>query len=244
MVIGLLAIASAGGIVSARQQAPNVADADSALAAQAFPFSLVALAHAAESTEPPITQLSLVLDPQTYQPPLDRQQSGVIDRLIPSDDPEPTGPPATDSNPEAAVGNVEPNTVPVAPEPAEVAPVSIPVLSWPVAGGGSITQYFYAGHLGIDIAAPWGNTVLAANDGLVTYAGWKDNGGGYVIDVTHFDGLVTSYNHLGGIWVAPGQAVARGEAIGAVGCTGLCTGPHLHFAVVTGGVAVNPLRYL
>ncbi|MDQ3880418.1 MAG: M23 family metallopeptidase, partial [Chloroflexota bacterium] len=124
------------------------------------------------------------------------------------------------------------------------APAYVPELAWPVAGGGTITQYFYAGHLGVDIAAPWGDTVMAANDGVVTYAGWKDNGGGYVIDVTQYDGLVTSYNHLGGIWVVPGQAVGRGQAIGAVGCTGLCTGPHLHFAVFVNGVAVNPLRYM
>jgi murein DD-endopeptidase MepM/ murein hydrolase activator NlpD len=56
--------------------------------------------------------------------------------------------------------------------------------------------------------------------------------------------MTTVYNHLGSIWVSPGQAVARGQGIGGVGCTGICTGPHVHFEVIVGGYKVNPLRYL
>ena len=58
------------------------------------------------------------------------------------------------------------------------------------------------------------------------------------------NGITTVYNHLGSIWVGAGQAVGRGEGIAVVGCTGICTGPHVHFEVIVGGVLVNPLRYL
>lgn len=148
------------------------------------------------------------------------------------------------------------------PEPAAVVPVILPpppvrskpvyvntnvtgngMLTWPVPGG-YVSQYYWSGHLAIDIAAPYGNPVVAADAGTVTWAGWRNNGGGYVIEVTHANGIVTGYNHLGVIQVTAGQVVARGERIASVGCTGSCTGPHVHFQVIVGGVYVNPLRYL
>jgi murein DD-endopeptidase MepM/ murein hydrolase activator NlpD len=110
--------------------------------------------------------------------------------------------------------------------------------------GGSISQHYHGGHLALDIAASAGSTVVAADAGVVTWAGWRNNGGGYVVMIDHGNGIVTGYNHLSAIWVSAGQAVARGQGIAGVGCTGICTGPHLHFQVIVGGVAVNPLRYL
>jgi murein DD-endopeptidase MepM/ murein hydrolase activator NlpD len=123
-----------------------------------------------------------------------------------------------------------------------VAP-SAKVLGWPVPGG-TISQYYHAGHLALDIAAPYGTTVVAAAAGTVTWAGWRNNGGGNVIAVDHGNGMQTVYNHLGSIWVGVGQYVSRGQGIGAVGCTGMCTGPHVHFEVIVNGVIDNPLRYL
>jgi len=116
-------------------------------------------------------------------------------------------------------------------------------LLWPVVGG-TISQYFHAGHLALDIAAPYGNTVVAAQAGTVTSAGWRNNGGGNVISIDHGNGMVTVYNHLGSIWVSPGQSVSAGQGIGGVGCTGICTGPHVHFEVIVNGIIDNPLRYL
>ena len=116
-------------------------------------------------------------------------------------------------------------------------------LVWPVAGG-SISQYYHAGHLALDIAAPYGAQVSAAQAGVVTSAGWRNNGGGNVISIDHGNGMVTVYNHLGSIWVSPGQYVGAGQGIGGVGCTGMCTGPHVHFEVIVNGVIDNPLRYL
>ncbi len=113
---------------------------------------------------------------------------------------------------------------------------------WPVPAG-SISQFFHAGHLAIDIAADYGSQVLAAQDGVVTSAGWRSNGGGYVIEIDHGNGIQTVYNHLGSIWVTSGQAVFAGQGIAGVGCTGLCTGPHVHFVVIVNGVIDNPQRY-
>ena len=85
---------------------------------------------------------------------------------------------------------------------------------------------------------------MAAQAGTVTSAGWRNNGGGNVISIDHGNGMITVYNHLGSIWVSPGQYVSAGQGIGGVGCTGLCTGPHVHFEVIVNGVIDNPLRYL
>jgi murein DD-endopeptidase MepM/ murein hydrolase activator NlpD len=116
-------------------------------------------------------------------------------------------------------------------------------LTWPVPGG-YISQYFWSGHQAIDIASSYGSAVIAADTGTVVSAGWMNNGGGLVVTIQHSDGRVTGYNHLGSILVSPGQGVVRGEQIATVGCTGICTGPHVHFAVIVNGVLVNPLRYL
>jgi len=121
-------------------------------------------------------------------------------------------------------------------------------LSWPVAGG-YISQYFHYGHYAIDIAADQGTRVMAAAGGTVTFAGWKNNGGGYQVWIAHGSGLFTTYNHMSAITVGRGQHVSRGQQVGRVGMTGHATGPHLHFEVWRGpiwdgGTRVNPLLYL
>ena len=116
-------------------------------------------------------------------------------------------------------------------------------LTWPVPGG-YVSQYFWGGHQAVDIAHAYGGAVLAADTGTVVAAGWQTNGGGLGVTIQHSDGRVTGYNHLGSVLVSAGQGVVRGEQIAAVGCTGICTGPHVHFAVIVNGVLVNPLRYL
>ena len=121
-------------------------------------------------------------------------------------------------------------------------PAAAGALVWPVPAG-SISQYYHAGHLALDIAAPYGSTIVAAQAGTVTWAGWRHTGGGSVISIDHGNGMTTVYNHLGSIWVSVGQYVAAGQGIGGVGCTGICTGPHVHFEVIVNGVIDNPLRY-
>jgi murein DD-endopeptidase MepM/ murein hydrolase activator NlpD len=97
-------------------------------------------------------------------------------------------------------------------------------------------------HEGLDIAAPEGTPVQAAAAGTVVFAGWQDGYGNIVI-IDHGNGLATAYGHQSAI-VVTGGAVAQGQTIGAVGSTGHSTGPHLHFEVRVGGVAVDPLGYL
>lgn len=119
-------------------------------------------------------------------------------------------------------------------------------LYWPVEGGGHITSGFgwrrRDWHPAIDIAAPQGTPVRAADSGVVTFAGWQAGYGRLVI-IDHGGGMTTRYGHLSRSQVQPGDRVERGQVIGAVGQTGRATGPHLHFEVRVGGEARNPLQY-
>ncbi|MEA2614147.1 MAG: hypothetical protein QOI52_2106, partial [Chloroflexota bacterium] len=107
--------------------------------------------------------------------------------------------------------------------------------AWPVAGG-YISQYFHYGHYAIDIAADPGTRVMAAAGGTVIFAGWKSNGGGYQVWISHGSNLYTTYNHMMSVSVGRGQSVSRGQQVGRVGMTGNATGPHLHFEVWRGMV--------
>jgi murein DD-endopeptidase MepM/ murein hydrolase activator NlpD len=95
-------------------------------------------------------------------------------------------------------------------------------------------------HLGIDYAAPAGTPVVASADGLVILAGWW-GGFGQAIKLRHPNGYETLYGHLSRVLVHAGQHVTQGEAIGAVGATGLATGPHLDYRMSRNGVFLNPL---
>ncbi len=120
---------------------------------------------------------------------------------------------------------------------------------WPVVGGGNyISQYYRYGHYGVDIAADYGSRVVAAAGGKVIFAGWKSNGGGWQVWISHGSGLYTTYNHMSGVSVGNGQSVGKGQQVGRIGQSGRATGPHLHFEVWRGriwdgGQRVNPLRY-
>jgi murein DD-endopeptidase MepM/ murein hydrolase activator NlpD len=94
-------------------------------------------------------------------------------------------------------------------------------------------------HLGVDYGAPTGTPVRTVGDGKVVFAGRK-GGYGNVIEVQHDSRNRTLYAHLSRIFVKRGQRVERGDNIGAVGTTGLSTGPHLHFEHRVNGVHKNP----
>ncbi len=113
-------------------------------------------------------------------------------------------------------------------------------LGWPV--NGVITQYFWWGHSGVDIAAPYGTTIVASDDGVVSATGWVAVGGLRVC-IEHSGGLQTCYYHTGAVFVTPGQTVSRGQGIASIGMTGVTTGPHVHWEVKLNGVAVNGLAY-
>ncbi|MEY3297242.1 MAG: hypothetical protein RLZZ597_502 [Cyanobacteriota bacterium] len=98
-------------------------------------------------------------------------------------------------------------------------------------------------HGGVDFAAPQGSTIFAADSGQVIFSGWY-GGYGQAVIIDHGGGLTTLYAHASRLFVREGQAVQQGQAIAAVGSTGLSTGPHLHFEVRQGGNLVNPMGYL
>lgn len=98
-------------------------------------------------------------------------------------------------------------------------------------------------HEGIDLASPRGTPIYATRDGVVSFSGWR-GGYGQVVYIDHVGGVTTIYGHASELFVAAGQRVKRGQMIARVGCTGVCTGSHLHFEVRVGGQALNPLQYL
>lgn len=118
---------------------------------------------------------------------------------------------------------------------------------WPV--NGPVTSRFCerrsweACHPGIDIAVPAGTAIRAADTGQVVLAGSQGGYGNYTC-IAHTATLSSCYAHQARILVAPGQVVTRGQVIGAVGCTGLCFGAHLHFEVRVNGRVVDPAAYL
>ncbi|OGJ16287.1 MAG: hypothetical protein A2632_00080 [Candidatus Pacebacteria bacterium RIFCSPHIGHO2_01_FULL_46_16] len=114
---------------------------------------------------------------------------------------------------------------------------------WPAAG--RITQGYSFYHKAIDIANSSGGSVLAADSGVVTQAGWLDGFGyGNRVIVDHGNGTQTLYAHLSTVQVQPGQRVNRGDVIGQMGSTGRSTGTHLHFEIRQGGVLLSPLQSL
>jgi murein DD-endopeptidase MepM/ murein hydrolase activator NlpD len=99
-------------------------------------------------------------------------------------------------------------------------------------------------HAGVDIAGPIGTPVVAAKDGIVVTAGIRLSGYGQMVDIQHADNTLTRYAHASKIFVRVGQRVRQGDVIMARGCSGHCTGPHVHFEVRIGGTPVNPMRFI
>lgn len=98
-------------------------------------------------------------------------------------------------------------------------------------------------HNGIDMAAPNGSPILAAESGTVIAAAYSSTMGNYIM-INHGNGLYTIYMHASALYVSTGQTVTRGQKIAAVGSTGRSTGPHLHFSVRRNGAYVNPWNFL
>jgi murein DD-endopeptidase MepM/ murein hydrolase activator NlpD len=99
-------------------------------------------------------------------------------------------------------------------------------------------------HRGIDIAAPEGTPVYAAESGVVSKAEFFKNGYGKLVIIKHRDNIATYYGHLSLISVKRGARIGKGEFLGRVGSTGRSTGPHLHFEVRRGNQALDPESYI
>lgn len=127
------------------------------------------------------------------------------------------------------------------------------VFTWPTPSSRRITSYFgwrihpiYGDnrfHSGIDVGAPYGTHIVAADAGTVVARGYSGSAGNY-IHVNHGNGIVTRYYHCSSFVASTGDNVQKGQVIAYVGSTGASTGPHLHFEVRVNGVATNPLGYV
>jgi murein DD-endopeptidase MepM/ murein hydrolase activator NlpD len=110
----------------------------------------------------------------------------------------------------------------------------------PVAG--DVAQFLQFSHTGIDIAAPVGSIVVAADNGTVTKVAWESFGGNGVC-VSHGGGLESCYYHTSSALVNVGQRVVRGQPIALVGMTGVTTGPHVHWECKLFGRLIDPLQH-
>ena len=108
---------------------------------------------------------------------------------------------------------------------------------------GSQSSLRRSSHTGLDIATSTGTPVLAAAAGTVTFSGWQGSYG-YLMVITHGNGVQTYYGHCNSLNYQAGTQVAQGQVIATVGSTGNSTGPHLHFEIRVNGVAYNPQNYL
>ena len=99
-------------------------------------------------------------------------------------------------------------------------------------------------HNGVDLAAPNGTDITAADSGTVVSAGWNSGGYGNLVIIDHGDGTQTYYAHCSELLVSKGETVEKGELIAKVGSTGRSTGNHLHFEIRVNGSPVNPANYL
>jgi murein DD-endopeptidase MepM/ murein hydrolase activator NlpD len=98
-------------------------------------------------------------------------------------------------------------------------------------------------HSGLDMSATSGTAIYATGPGVVTKSGWGTGYGQYV-EINHGNGYLTRYAHASRLIARVGDQVQAGEHIANVGCTGRCTGPHLHYEVVKDGERKNPSPYL
>ena len=161
-----------------------------------------------------------------------------------------TGGSQTEAGSQGTLGGSGDGTTGAAPESAP---------TQPVAGGGSCSSTLRSpvngtqtspfgprggrNHDGVDIAAPTGTAIRAAACGTVSLAG-QQSGYGNMVCITHTSRFSTCYAHMSRFVVSNGQQVTQGQVIGYVGCTGSCTGPHLHFETRVDGQAQNPSTYL
>lgn len=101
----------------------------------------------------------------------------------------------------------------------------------------------FRAHRGVDVAAPHGTRIIAPAAGRVRYVGWRA-GYGLTVELEHSGGVVTRLAHCGKALVKAGDRVELGTAVATVGSTGIATGPHVHFEVLTRGRSVDPIQFL
>ena len=180
--------------------------------------------------------------------------------FMPSDDPPPAAAETAPTTPVAVPPSLpEPASALAAVPPAQVEqPRKVAVLSapprrsggfaWPVSGGKVVSGYGPKGNGlhndGINIEAPRGAPIRAAENGVVAYAGNEIRGFGNMLLIKHDDGWVTAYAHADQLLVKRGDQIKKGDVIARVGSTGNVDKPQVHFELRQGKRAVDPQRYL
>ena len=128
------------------------------------------------------------------------------------------------------------------------AQVAVTPSIWPASGDVSSRFGWRWGgsdfHPGIDIANNIGTPIVATADGTVVESGWNSGGYGYLVKISHSNGIETLYAHNSDLVVSAGTVVKKGQVIAYMGNTGFSTGPHLHYEVRVNGTAVNPDKFL
>jgi murein DD-endopeptidase MepM/ murein hydrolase activator NlpD len=196
------------------------------------------------AAEPQANAVSAVGIPPPPQPPARKQRSGDTTRIATSGDPAPerqrqaTSKPSRDRQQAAAS---RPESVPKPPPRAQAR------FLWPVQGRVLADFGPMDGGLhndGINIAAPAGTPIRAAENGVVAYVGNELRGFGNLLLIKHADNWVTAYAHTQEILVRHGQEVRRGQIVARVGATGSVSEPQLHFEVRRGSKAKDPEKLL
>jgi murein DD-endopeptidase MepM/ murein hydrolase activator NlpD len=172
-----------------------------------------------------------------FQPaPLTLSPGTLILWSSPSAPPQPTRSPGTQITATVPKGGAEDEELPFWPSPSEVVTSPFGDRLDPVEGAD------YREHQGVDIRAPEGSVVIAADDGKVDLTTWTPRGG-LLIRIAHAAGYTTSYAHLSRIEVTVGKEVRAGERIGVSGSTGRVTGPHLHFTIRRDSEPLDPVAF-
>jgi len=126
-------------------------------------------------------------------------------------------------------------------------PLDEPVKDWTMNSGFGVRKDPFTGsfaqHQGLDMGVDMRSPIFATGEGKVTHADFEGNYG-RMVEIDHGMGLVTRYGHMSRILVKKGDIVKRGTNIGLSGCSGRCSGPHVHYEVVNNGRTVNPLKFL
>ncbi len=128
-----------------------------------------------------------------------------------------------------------------APSFLEIPELTQLFFAYPLSSKPVVTTVFSLLHPGVDFAVPEGTSIVAAETGLVTTAGWDTTGYGQTVILHQSKDTYTRYAHLSKIDVSVGQYIIKGMPIGLVGSTGRSTGPHLHFEIRMGDHFVDPL---
>jgi murein DD-endopeptidase MepM/ murein hydrolase activator NlpD len=214
--------------------APNPGGVDREALAPLEPIEPAEAGEAAEIAEP--AERLVLREPEAAEPP---EAAEAPTSLAAAPPPRPVEEPAfsLDESPRRAGLPAE-----VAPPPRTGSLFQWPIRGEILAGFGETTES--GRNEGINIAAPRGTPIRAAEAGVVAYAGNELRGYGNLVLIRHADGWVTAYAHTDAILVERGQEVAAGQEVATVGDTGAVSGPQLHFEIRQGSDSVDPLDYL